>query len=45
MYQLNTKEKSGISNSSEDLHNVFHGKKKTKGKIKIYYPLLKIFFF
>lgn len=31
MFQLNTKEKSGISNSSENLHNAFQ-EKKNKGK-------------
>ena len=35
MFQLNTKEKSGISNSSENLHIAFQekkNKKKNKGK-------------
>lgn len=50
MFQLNSKEKSGISNSSENLHIAFQekkkktkNKKKTKEKIKIYYHLLKSF--
>lgn len=50
MFQLNSKEKSGISNSSENLHIAFQEKKKqrtkkkkTKEKIKIYYHLLKSF--
>lgn len=49
MFQLNSKEKSGISNSSENLHIAFQEKKKQrtkkkkKEKIKIYYHLLKSF--
>lgn len=50
MFQLNSKEKSCISNSSENLHIAFQEKKKkqrtkkkTKEKIKIYYHLLKSF--
>lgn len=34
MFQLNSKEKSGISNSSENLHIAFQEKKKTKNKKK-----------
>lgn len=34
MFQLNTKEKSGISNSSENLHTAFQEKKKQREKLK-----------
>lgn len=34
MFQLNSKEKSGISNSSENLHIVFQEKKKNKEQKK-----------
>lgn len=34
MFQLNTKEKSGISNSSENLHIAFQEKRKQREKLK-----------
>lgn len=40
MFQLNTKEKSGISNSSENLHIAFQEKKKQKQREKLKYIII-----
>lgn len=40
MFQLNTKEKSGISNSSENLHIAFQEKKKPKQREKLKYIII-----
>lgn len=45
MFQLNSKEKSGISNSSENLHIAFQEKKKNKEQKKKQRKKLKYIIF